>query len=396
MTFTSSEIHQIRTETDATKHLIHFNNAGAALMANAVRDAMIGYIQYEANHGSYETAATFQVQIEHTYEAIAELINAQKEEIAIIENATAAWHMAFHSLNFRKGDVILTSEAEYASNYISFLQAKKRRGIIIKIIPNDEHGQVDVQALSEMVNGQVKLIAITYIPTNGGLINPAIAIGKIARKNKIPYLLDACQAVGQIPVDVREIGCDFLSATGRKYLRGPRGTGFLYVRKAWLDAGLEPIFLDLHSAEWISQDKYKMRPDARRFENWENNLAAKYALGLAIDYALSIGIERLSERLCDLAAQFREKLATIEGVTVHDIGERKGGIVSFSIAGKQQGDIIKYLNEHQINVSAITRNGTLIEMTNRGLKDDLVRASVHYYNTKKEIERFCEVLSAME
>jgi selenocysteine lyase/cysteine desulfurase len=396
MTFTSSEIHQIRTETDATKHLIHFNNAGAALMANAVRDAMIGYIQYEANHGSYETAATFQVQIEHTYEAIAELINAQKEEIAIIENATAAWHMAFHSLNFRKGDVILTSEAEYASNYISFLQAKKRRGIIIKIIPNDEHGQVDVQALSEMVNGQVKLIAITYIPTNGGLINPAIAIGKIARKNKIPYLLDACQAVGQIPVDVREIGCDFLSATGRKYLRGPRGTGFLYVRKAWLDAGLEPIFLDLHSAEWISQDKYKMRPDARRFENWENNLAAKYALGLAIDYALSIGIERLSERLCDLAAQFREKLATIEGVTVHDIGERKGGIVSFSIAGKQQGDIIKYLNEHQINVSAITRNGTLIEMTNRGLKDNLVRASLHYYNTTKEIERFCEVLSAME
>lgn len=396
MTFTSSEIHQIRTETDATKHLIHFNNAGAALMPNAVRDAMIGYIQYETMHGSYETAAKFRVQIEHTYDAIAELINAQREEIAILENATAAWHMAFHSLNFRKGDVVLTSEAEYASNYISFLQAKKRRGIIIKVIPNDEHGQVDVKALSLMITKAVKLIAITYIPTNGGLINPAVAIGKIARKNKIPYLLDACQAVGQIPVDVREIGCDFLSATGRKYLRGPRGIGFLYVRKAWIDAGLEPVFLDLYSSEWISQDKYKMRPDARRFENWERNTAGQYAFGLAIDYALSIGIERLSERLCDLANQLREKLSAIEGVTVHDIGERKGGIVSFSIAGKQRDDIIKYLSEHQINVSAISRNGTLIEMTNRNLKDDLVRASLHYYNTNKEIDRFCKVLSEME
>jgi cysteine desulfurase / selenocysteine lyase len=394
MSFTSAEIQQIRTETDATKHLIHFNNAGAALMPNAIRDAMIGYIQYETMHGSYETAAKFQVQLEHTYDAIAELIHADKEEIAILENSTAAWHMAFHSLNFRKGDVILTCEAEYASNYISFLQAKKRRGIEIRIVPNDEYGQIDVEALATMITSEVKLIAITYIPTNGGLINPAVEIGKVARKNKIPYLLDACQAVGQIPVNVREIGCDFLSATGRKYLRGPRGIGFLYIRKAWLDAGIEPIFLDLHAAEWISEDKYKMRPDARRFENWENNLAAKYAFGLAIDYALSIGIERLSDRLCALAAQLREKLSAMEGVTVHDIGEKKGGIVSFSIAGKERDAIIQHLAEHQINVSPISKNGTFIEMSHRNLGDDLVRASVHYYNTEKEIERFCEVIKA--
>lgn len=395
MIFTSGEIQQLRSETDATKNLIHFNNAGASLIPNPVRDAMLGYLQYEANSGAYETAAKFQAQVNHVYDAIAELINTENKEIAILENATAAWHMAFHSLNFKEGDIILTCEAEYASNYISFLQAKKRKGIEIKVIPSDESGQVDLVALEKMIVPRVKLIAITHIPTNGGLINPAEAIGQIANKKNVPFLLDACQSVGQVPIDVQKIGCDFLSATGRKYLRGPRGIGFLYVKKSWLEAGIEPPFLDLFAAEWVSQDAYKMRDDARRFENFETNQAAKYAFGLAIDYALSIGIERLSNRLRSLASQLREQLSEIEGVIVHDLGIQKGGIVSFSIEGKERDEIIAYLLENKINVSAIHRSGTLIDMEKRGIQDQMVRASVHYYNTEKEIKRFCDVIQNM-
>ncbi len=396
MTFTAGEIQQLRSETDATKNLIHFNNAGASLIPNPVRDAMLGYLQYEANFGAYETATKFHAQVNHVYDAIAELINAENQEIAILENATAAWQMAFHSLNFKEGDIILTCEAEYASNYISFLQAKKRKGIEIKVIPSDESGQVNLEELEKMIVPRVKLIAVTHIPTNGGLINPTEAIGQIANKMNVPFLLDACQSVGQVPIDVQKIGCDFLSATGRKYLRGPRGIGFLYVKKSWLEAGIEPPFLDLFAAEWVTQDTYKMRDDARRFENFETNQAAKYAFGLAIDYALSIGIDKLSSRLRSLASQLREQLSELEGVTVHDLGAQKGGIVSFSIDGKERDDIITYLLENKINVSAIHRSGTLIDMDKRGIQDQMVRASVHYYNTEKEIKRFCEVLGNMK
>lgn len=392
MGFSATEIKQIRQETTGTKHVIHFNNAGAALMPDAVRDAMIGYLHHESMYGGYETEATFNVQLEHTYDAIAELINANREEIAIVGNATDAWHAAFYSLNFSAGDIILVSTASYASNYISFLQLQKKVGVQIQAIPNDKFGQVDIRALESMITTEVKLIAITHIPTNSGLINPAEAIGKIANLYGIPYLLDACQSVGQIPIDVQAIGCDFLSATGRKYLRGPRGTGFLYVNQSWLDKGIQPPVLDLHSAEWVAKDKYVIRKDARRFETWEGNRAAKYGLGLAIDYTLSIGMERISERLRTLATILRDKLTEIEGITVHDIGKRKGGIVSFSIKEKTKKAVQKHLAQYKINVSLISSNGTLLDSQSRDLSDDLVRASIHYYNTTAEIEEFCKVI----
>ena len=389
MLFTPAEIEQIRQETSGTKELIHFNNAGAALMPDPVRDAMINYLHHEATFGGYEMEARFKPQLDHTYEVVADLINADAEEIAIVESATTAWNAAFHSLFLNAGDIILTSHAEYASNYISFLHLQRRVGVVIRPIPNDQHGQVDVKALEKMITPNVKLIAITHIPTNGGLINPAAAIGRIANRHKITYLLDACQSAGQIPLDVEEIGCDFLSATGRKYLRGPRGTGFLYVKKSWLDVDIEPPVLDLHSAEWISNRKYKMVPDAKRFETWESNRAGKYGLGLAVDYALSIGVDRISARLRSLAKDLREKLSSISGVTVHDLGKRKGGMVSFSIENHTKEAIQSFLQKNNINVSLISNNGTLLDSNNRALKDDMVRASVHYYNTTEEVDVFC-------
>jgi cysteine desulfurase / selenocysteine lyase len=387
------DVQRARRETPACEHLIHFNNAGAALMPQSVLDSVIAHLNLEAQIGGYEAYNAKLEAIEHTYDAVAALLKCGREEVAIIENATRAWDMAFYSIPFKTGDRILTSVSEYASNYIAFLQAARKTGAIIEVIPNDEHGQTDVKALREMIDERVKLIAITHVPTNGGLVNPAAAIGKVARDAKVLYLLDACQSAGQMPLDVEALGCDLLSATGRKYLRGPRGTGFLYVRRAIIEQ-LEPPFLDLHAAEWTSRNQYKVREDARRFENWETNYAGKIGLGVAIDYALEFGVQEIWQRVQPLAADFRARLGDLKGVKVTDIGEEKCGIVTFTVAGKDPMEIRHLLSENKINVWSSVIESTRIDMEERNLQS-VVRASIHYYNSEEEVSRFCEVLEAI-
>ncbi|MGH6929277.1 MAG: aminotransferase class V-fold PLP-dependent enzyme, partial [Dongiaceae bacterium] len=327
------DIERARRETPGCETVLHFNNAGSSLMPEGVLEAQIEHLQLEARLGGYESADAASDKVERAYAAAASLIGSSRDEIAIIENATRAWDMAFYSIPFKPGDRILTAKAEYASNYIAYLQVAKKYGAQVEVVPNDEHGQLSIEHLQSMLDDRVRLIAITHVPTNGGLVNPAAEIGEVARQAGVLYLLDACQSVGQLPVDVEEIGCDMLSTTGRKYLRGPRGTGFLYIRRSVLEQ-LEPVMLDLHAAQWTSRDTYTVRDDARRFENWETNYAAKIGLGVALDYALDWGIDSIWERVQRLAGQLRAGLSAIPGVTVRDIGKVQGGIVTFTIEGR--------------------------------------------------------------
>jgi len=386
------DVARARAETPGVGHITHFNNAGAGLMPRPVLDAVTQHLQLEAERGGYEANDARLAEKERTYVAIAQLIGAKPQEIALVENATAAWLMAFHAMirDFKPGDKIITVEAEYATNYISYLKAAKEQGLEIVVAPSDETGAVDTKALENLIDARVKLISITHVPTNGGLVNPAEEIGRIARAAGVLYLLDVCQSAGQIPLDVEKIGCDALSVTGRKYLRGPRGTGFLFVRED-LIKDLEPPFLDLHAALWTGPETYEIAPTAKRFENWEFYTAGVIGLGVAVDYALDWGMDNIHTRIVGLADHLRTSLSAIPGVTVRDIGTQKCGITSFTKDGMPQLDIKAALAKHDINVSVSGRRSTVLDMDRRGLSE-VVRASVHYYNDEAEVARLCEIV----
>ena len=383
-------IERARNETKACADVVHFNNAGSSLMPTMVSDALHSYLHFEENLGGYETEEKYSESLNSIYTSAARLINCSASEIAFVENATRAWDFAFYSFRFKPGEKILTTLAEYGSNVIAYIQQVRRYGVELVFVPNDEYGQIDINALANLIDGKVKLISITHIPTGGGLVNPAKRVGEIARSAGIPFILDACQSVGQIPVDVEDIGCDVLCATGRKFLRGPRGTGFLYVRKSLLE-NLEPPILDQHAATLISPTEYKIRSDAKRFENWEQNFAGKYALGKAIDYSLSWGMDSIRDRIYSLAGLLRSRLGDIDGIILTDDGEEKCGIVTFYSKNCTASEIKSYLSNNRINVSISDGSGSLVSFQNRGL-EEVVRASVHYFNTEQEVEYFVETL----
>ncbi|MGZ3754708.1 MAG: aminotransferase class V-fold PLP-dependent enzyme [Mucilaginibacter sp.] len=391
--FTASELQQLRADTKGTAHLAHFNNAGSSLPPDVVLDAVVDYLKEEAIYGGYETEAQYHQLLENVYTSVARLVNADKDEIALVENASVAWGIAFNGIDFKAGDEIITSEMEYVTNFIGFLKIQKTRGVKIRIIPNDEQGNFNLAALEDAIGAQTKLIAITHIPSTAGNILPIAAIGKIAQKHGVLYLVDACQSAGQLPLDVKEINCDMLSVTGRKYLRAPRGTGFLFVKKEVQDQ-LTPTFIDGFTIQWVTEDDYKLKDNARRFELYENSRGLRIGLGKAVDYALHIGVDKIWQRVELLASQMRADLGNIPGITLHDIGGQQSGIVTFSVKGIDATTVKNKLAEKHINVSVGRAVSTLVYM-NKNHLDMVVRASVHYYNTEEEIKLMCKVLSEM-
>jgi len=388
-----ADVERWRAETPGTAHVVHLNHAGASLPPSVVTETVVDHLRLEATIGAYEAAAAAAPRLEAVYGSLARLIGAADDEIALVENATRAWDMAFYAIPFRPGDTVVTGIAEYASNYLAFLHAARTRGLEILVAPDDATGALDVEALEGLVDHRTRLVAITHVPTNGGLVNPAEAVGAVARRHGVPYLLDACQSIGQLDVDVDRIGCDFLSATGRKFLRGPRGTGFLYARRS-TTAAFHPPMIDLHAAEWIADGEYRLRPDARRFENWERNVAGVLGLGAAVDHALEVGLPVIEARVRALATRLRELLADVPGVTVRDKGERPCGIVTFDVAGVPAADVVHRLRANGVNTSVTTATSTRLDFERRGLPD-LVRASPHYVSTPGELRRLAAEVAAL-
>ncbi|MES3009093.1 MAG: aminotransferase class V-fold PLP-dependent enzyme [Pseudomonadota bacterium] len=386
----SLNIAEVRQHTPACSELMHFNNAGASLSPLPVHERLLQHLTLEQRIGGYEAAQQEAAAVENFYNAFARLLHCESDEIAYSESATHAWNAAFHAIPLRAGQRILTGQSEYSSNYMAFLQLAREKGLHIDVIPNDEQGCICLDRLADAISDDVGLIALTHVPSQSGVIHPAAEVGQLAKAHDILYLLDACQSAGQIDLDVATLGCDMLTGTGRKYLRGPRGTGFLYVRHTALER-LQPDRIDFHSARWTAENQYEFRADARRFESWECSVAGKIALGAAADYATALGMHNIEHRVRELAAAFRDQLRKLPGIRVHESGSSLSGIVTFSKDGEPAESLQRRLHHSGINTSVTRLSGNLLDLPRRGL-GDINRASVHYFNTEEEIERFCQVL----
>ena len=385
-------IQRLRTETPGTTQRIHLNNAGASLPPQAVTQAMTDYLTLEANIGGYEAADAKAEEISGFYTAMAQLLGSKSRNIAFTGSATDAYSRALSAIPFQAGEVILTTENDYVSNQIAFLALEKHRGLRIIRARDTAAGGVDVDDFEQQLKKwRPKLAAVTHVPTNSGLIQPIANIGKICRSENTWYLVDACQSAGQMPLDVEAIGCDFLSATMRKFLRGPRGGGFLYASDRVLEAGVEMAIPDMRSADWTGPNTYSPTADARRFEYWEMAPAIVLGSKVAVEYALQIGLETIEARIKHLADFCRQQLRELPGVQVLDQGEHLCGIVTAYSRTWEPQALLQKLSDNQINCRISTLRVAQIDFPRKKVEWAL-RISPHYYNTEAEIMQAMEVL----
>ncbi len=386
------DLKAIRGDTPGCAHRIHLNNAGASLMPRPVLDEILEHLGLESRIGGYEAEAECRAEIAAAYDAVAELVGAEAHRVAFTEHATAAFVTALSAVPLGEGDLILTTRHDYVSNQIQYLSLQRRLGVRVERIPDAPEGGVDVDAMRAAIHRRrPRLVAVTHIPTNSGLVQDVAAIGAACRERDVWYLVDACQSVGQMPVQMDEIGCDFLSATARKFLRGPRGAGFLVVSQRVLDADLEPLFPDLRGADWVAPDLYQPAPDARRFETWEKSWALVRGVGRAARYALELGLDAIRERAWTLAAELRSRMAALDGVRVLDRGPTRSAIVTLSVEGHEPAALVQALRARDINTSSQTRLDALLDYEDKGVEGAL-RVSPHYFNTGDEIDAFDEAL----
>jgi selenocysteine lyase/cysteine desulfurase len=385
-------VKQWRDDTPGCARQIHFNNAGSGLMPRAVLDAMVAHLNREANFGGYESADDAEGAVADAYAGVAKVLGTQPRNIAVVENSTVAFFQALSAFDFKPGDVIVTTRNDYISNQLAYLSLARRRGVEVRRAADLPSGGADPQSVKELLRGsRVRLLAVTWVPTNSGLIQPVETLGEIAEAAGMPYLVDGCQAVGQIPVDVTKLRCDFFSGTARKFLRGPRGIGFLYVSDRALQRGDFPLYIDMRGADWVSADSFAPAPDARRFENWEFAYSLVLGLGEAARYALAVGVERGGRRARDLAARLRGKLSELRGIRVLDRGNELAAIVTIEVAGWEASELSRVLRTCGINTSASLRAYAVIDMDEKRAASAL-RLSPHYYNTEDEIDRVVDQL----
>lgn len=388
------DLDRLRADTPGASLVAHLNNCGSSLPPEPVVDAMVDYLRTEAQMGGYEIAADRDADLADFYAATAAYLACDPAEVAFSSGAGEAWWRAFTSVPLVEGDRILVTSSEYQANAFGWMTASER-GVLVDVIPNDADGVVDLDAMVELLDERVRLVSFTMISLGNGAVQPAAeAVARLrAAGSDAIFLLDACQAAGQLPLDVDELGCDFLVYTGRKFMRGPRGTGVLYARADVLDRLGPPVFVDGRSAVWQPDGGYEVLSGAQRFEFGEFGYGAKVGLAVATRYMLDVGIDAIAERVQQLSTRLRSELASIEGVQVHDQGRVRSGIVTFTVDEVASADMTAVLRAGGVNTSAPHRTAAQLDLGARGI-DDVVRAGVHYFNTDSELDRLIEIVQA--
>ncbi|MGW0042390.1 aminotransferase class V-fold PLP-dependent enzyme [Rhodococcus sp. NPDC003348] len=384
---------RVRADTPGCVDRVFLDSAGSSLPPAPVLDEVIAHLRREAEIGGYLAAAERADDLAEVKVALAQLLGAQPTDLALVESATRAWADFFYAVPLSAGDRILITEVEYASNAIAALQRARSTGAIVEVVPSTPAGEIDLDALHRMLDERVRIVSLVHAPTNGGLLNPVREVVDLAHGVGALVLLDACQSVGQVPIDVHDLGVDALSATGRKWLRAPRGTGFLYLRPE-LARTMEPATLDLHGAQWAEESGYRLAPDASRFEFWECSVAGRLGLGAAVRYLLDLGVDEVEAAVSARAEFARTELAALPGVTVRDLGGHRTGIVSFTVDDLDPNSAREALADRKITVTVSGRGSTFVDMTRRGL-EGVLRASPHYFNTFDDLERLVAAVAGL-
>ncbi len=384
---------RVRADTPGCVGQVFLDSAGSSLPPTVVVDEVVAHLRREAEVGGYRAAVERADDLADVKVALATLLGARPDDLALVESATRAWTDFFYAVPLSAGDRILISEVEYASNAIAALQRARTADVTVEVVPSTPTGEIDLEALHRMLDERVRVVSLVHAPTNGGLLNPVTEVVDLAHAVGALVLLDACQSVGQVQVDVGELGVDALSATGRKWLRGPRGTGFLYLRPE-LAQTMEPAALDLHGAQWAERSGYRLAPDASRFEFWECSVAGRLGLGAAVRYLQGLGIDEVAAAVSARAEFARTELSALPRVTVRDLGHRRSGIVSFTVDGTDPNEARERLADNKITVTVSGRGSTWVDMTRRGL-DGVLRASPHYFNTFDDVERLVAAVAGL-
>jgi selenocysteine lyase/cysteine desulfurase len=372
------DLDAVRADTPGCHDLIFLDNAGSSLPPTPVLAAVQAHVAREGVIGGYRAAAERRSDLEEGYSVFASLLGCSPDEIAFTDSASRSWLLALDALGLSPGDEVLVTEVEYHSNVLPLMNL----GLRVSVIPSEASGLVDLSALESMLSPSVKLVSLVHVPTNGGLINPVRAVADLAHSAGATVILDACQSLGQLPLDFASLGVDAITGSGRKWLRGPRGTGVLAIRSS-----LRPRLIDGRAALWDSPSTFTLSKEAKAFELWEYNVADRLGFIEAAKYALSLGIDEIASTVAARADLMRSLLSAVSGVTVHDLGADRCGIVSFSVAGHPAEEVRDHLWDQSVAVSVTYDTSTQFDMTRRGLKS-LVRASPHYFVSPEQIAAF--------
>ncbi|RMB04908.1 aminotransferase class V-fold PLP-dependent enzyme [Eilatimonas milleporae] len=389
----SLDIDCLRNETPGVEDHVHLDNAGASLMPWPVVQAQIDHIGLEARLGGYVAEAEREPEKEKLYRRLAGVFGGAKENYAFAASAVDAWNKAFYSVPFSSGDNLVTAFNEYCSNYVAYLHMAERHDIEIRVAPAGVDGRLDAGSVAALVDDRTRLVSLSHVPSSSGQINPVSEVGRMLKGSDVLYLVDACQSVGQLAVHVDEIGCDMMTATGRKFLRGPRGTGFLYAGPRAL-AKLKPAMLTNQAASWTTAHQYDLRTDARVFEAWERGIAGQLGLAAALGYLRDLGVERATARTQMLAQRLRDGLAAVKGVRPTCPDGASAAIITFQLDGLRPEDIKRSMAGRGFAVQVSSVFHTRLDMEARGI-ETTVRVSPHYYNSDGDIDAFLTVVEDM-
>ena len=367
---------------------INFNNAGASKNPEFVVNRIKEYLDEEVIFGGYYAAEKNKKHIINFYKNLSFLINCHESEISFVPSSTYGWNFFLDSVNLEKGDNIIIFDNEYGNNFLSLL---KKKNVEIRVSEIDTNGKICLSNLKKKIDKKTKIICVCHIASQSGNIQNVEEICKVSKKlnNKIIFLLDACQSIGHIKIDVKKINCDVMVGSGRKYLRGPRGTGFMYIKDS-IKKNIRPSIFDSRSC--VLKKMKTILYKKNLFETFEFPPALIIGLSESLSYLNKLGIKKIEKKIKNLSIYFRKKIKKINSVTVYENPLLLSGINTISVEKKPVEKIHKYLLKKKILTSICTTSTSYHHFEKMNVKK-LLRISFHHYNTRKEIDYLVEVLN---